>query len=68
MHYAFTILTENEFKNGEKKTELEAIRNKDQVRVLEGHGWKAMYPVLEKELLDYIKKMRGKDYRHDIHD
>ncbi|CAG8583210.1 4165_t:CDS:2 [Gigaspora rosea] len=41
-----------------QKTELETVKNKGQARVLEGRGRKAMYPALEKELLDYIKKKR----------
>ncbi|CAG8456259.1 23334_t:CDS:2, partial [Gigaspora rosea] len=43
-----------------KKTKLENKTNKDQARVLEGRGRKAMYPALEKELLDYIKKKEKK--------
>ncbi|CAG8784304.1 18847_t:CDS:2, partial [Dentiscutata erythropus] len=47
----------------QQKLELEAIKNNqnlniNQVRVLDGHGRKAKYPDLEKELVDYIKKKR----------
>ncbi|CAG8773192.1 9122_t:CDS:2, partial [Acaulospora morrowiae] len=41
-----------------KKTEFEIIKNKGQARVLKGRGRKAMYPTLEEELLDYIRKKR----------
>ena len=43
-----------------QKEKLEPIKNKDQVRALKGRGRKAKYPVLEVELLDYIKKRREK--------
>jgi hypothetical protein len=41
-----------------QKTKLQTIINKNEARVLEGRGHKAMYPALEEELLDYIKKKR----------
>lgn len=46
-----------------QKSELEAIKNNpnlnsDHVRVLEGRGRKAMYPMLEEELIKFIKNMR----------
>ncbi|CAG8773852.1 5062_t:CDS:1, partial [Ambispora leptoticha] len=46
-----------------QKKELEAIKNDhnssvDKMRVLPGRGRKAIYPTVEKELLEYIKKKR----------
>ncbi|CAG8715024.1 1484_t:CDS:2 [Dentiscutata erythropus] len=54
-------LTEDVFKNGgSKKKTLKPLKtiNINQVRVLEGRGRKVTYPILEKELLKFIKKRR----------